>query len=129
MFLEEDGEGHSGQYGVAIFTLRRRRAALKISKVDFSYAQCNCWDHNLPKYWFYVKVGFWVPNSSDIRYPFAGPMGDVELKTVVEFNKRSKGYKKNYPCFIHATKRLTSRDVVEEFICWDLAHWHFLEIL
>ncbi|KAF8700236.1 hypothetical protein HU200_034616 [Digitaria exilis] len=32
-------------------------AALKITKVDFTYAQRNRWDVNWPKSWFYVKVG------------------------------------------------------------------------
>lgn len=98
---------------------RRRSAALKISKVG-TYAQRNKWDHNWPKYWFHVKVGSTVPDSIDISCPLAGPLGDIELFMVVEFDKRSPVFKKNSPCFVPATRRLTSRDVVEEFLAAEI---------
>nr|CAB3463731.1 unnamed protein product [Digitaria exilis] len=120
VFLEEGGEEHVGQFGVTTFTSRRRSAALKITKVDFTYAQRNRWDVNWPKSWFYVKVGFASSDSNDINYPFAGPLGNVEVSTVIDFDKKSEAFKKNSRCFIHATRRLTGRDVVEEFLAAEI---------
>lgn len=118
-FDEEEGilEAH---FVCCTFATQRKNKKQKIMRFELSHGQKNRWDDNWLRYWFYVKVD--MADVSRIRrsfYPFSGPFFPMDISTTPPFT-RSKVVKECENAFYSASKSISGRDLVEEFLATNI---------
>jgi hypothetical protein len=118
--VKVDDEDKEAQYGC--YTFQTRRLAKNQAPVELAPAYKNKWANRWTSYWFYVPIEVIGQNSKQeevITFDLASRMVDLEVDLSPELTKASRSLASTM-AFYQATRVITTRDALEEFVAADV---------
>jgi hypothetical protein len=115
-----DDEEKEAQYGCCTF--QTRRLAKNQAPVELAPAYKNKWANRWTSYWFYAPIAVIGRNSKQeevTTFDLASRMVDLEVELSLELMKASRS-SASTTAFYQATRVITTRDTLEEFVAGDV---------
>jgi hypothetical protein len=118
--VKVDDEDKEAQYGYCTF--QTRRLAKNQAPVELAPAYKNKWANRWTSYWFYAPIAVIGRNSKQeevTTFDLASRMVDLEVELSPEPTKASRS-SASTAAFYQATRVITTRDALEEFVAADI---------
>jgi hypothetical protein len=115
-----DDEDKEAQYGCCTF--QTRRIAKNQAPVELAPAYKNKWANRWTSYWFYAPIAVIGRNSKQeevTTFDLASRMVNLEVELSQELTKASRS-STSTAAFYQATRVITTRDALEEFVATDV---------
>jgi hypothetical protein len=118
--VKVDDEDKEAQYGCCTF--QTRRLAKNQAPVELAPAYKNKWANRWTSYWFYAPIAVIGRNSKQeevTTFDLVSRMVDLEVELSPELTKASRS-SASTAAFYQATRVITTRDALEEFVDADV---------